>query len=56
MYTIILEWKEVTSKLKPSVFTINTIPERLEKKGDLFKGILDERIRKSNSKILKQLL
>lgn len=51
-----LEWKEVTSKLKPSDFTINTIRERLEKKGDLFKGILDERIRKSNSKILKQLL
>ncbi|HSV09230.1 MAG TPA: hypothetical protein VLI68_00580, partial [Hanamia sp.] len=51
-----LEWKEVTSKLNPSDFTVNTITERLEKKGDLFKGILDERIRKSNSKILKQLL
>lgn len=51
-----LDWKEVTSKLSPSEFTIKTIPKRLEKKGHLFKDILDKKIRISNSNILKQFL
>jgi len=35
-----LEWKEVTHKLSPSQFTIQNMPARLKKKGDLFKKIL----------------
>lgn len=31
-----LEWDEVTAKLKPSSFTIATMAERLQNKGDLF--------------------
>src|SRR5665213_2426211 len=50
-----LEWKEVNPKLNLFDFTIKTIPERLRKKGDLFKNILDEKVRMANSKILKSL-
>jgi bifunctional non-homologous end joining protein LigD len=35
-----LEWKEVKHGLSPSQFTMKTLPKRLEKKGDLFKGVL----------------
>jgi len=35
-----LEWKELKSGLRPSAFTIRSIKKRLDKKGDLFKGIL----------------
>src|SRR5262245_4364040 len=35
-----LKWQEVTKKLDPSRFTINTIPKRLEKVGDLWKPVL----------------
>ncbi|HSY61286.1 MAG TPA: DNA ligase D, partial [Cytophaga sp.] len=48
-----LEWKEVKKGLKPSQFTIKTIFERLEKKGDLFKGILGKGI--DMDKCLKNL-
>jgi bifunctional non-homologous end joining protein LigD len=48
-----LEWKEITSKLNASDFTINTIIERLSKKKDLFKGVLDKKIAERNSRILK---
>lgn len=51
-----LEWKEVNDKLDPAKFNINTIPERLKKKGDLFADVMDEKIRKKNSAILKTLL
>lgn len=51
-----LDWKEVNTKLNPSEFTIKTIAKRLEKKGDLFKNILNEKIRIANSKILKQFI
>ena len=47
-----LEWKEVTRKLHPHDFTIATIPPRLEKKGDLFKGVMDKRIALKNNKAL----
>ena len=39
-----LEWKEVKKGLHPSKFTIQTIFKRLEKKGDLFKGVLGKGI------------
>ncbi|MDE2079203.1 MAG: non-homologous end-joining DNA ligase [Patescibacteria group bacterium] len=32
-----LSWGEVNSKLDPSAFTLRTVPERLAKKGDLWK-------------------
>jgi bifunctional non-homologous end joining protein LigD len=35
-----LEWKEVKHGLHPSQFTIKNIKKRMEKKGDLFKGVL----------------
>ena len=50
-----LEWKEI-NKLDFKKFTIKTIFERLEKKGDLFKNILDEKVRTQNSNNLKQFL
>lgn len=35
-----LEWGEITDHLDPHDFTIFNVPKRLEKKGDLFSGIL----------------
>lgn len=35
-----LKWEEVKKGLHPSQFTINNIQKRLEKHGDLFKGVL----------------
>ncbi|HCP08457.1 MAG TPA: DNA ligase D, partial [Candidatus Moranbacteria bacterium] len=37
-----LEWKEVNQRLDPKKFNIKTIFKRLEKKGDLWKGMLKE--------------
>ncbi len=51
-----LEWKEINEKLDFKKFDIHTIQDRLKKKSDLFTGVMDEKIRKHNSKILKQLL
>ncbi len=48
-----LLWKEVKHGLKPSDFTIFNIKERVEKKGDLFSGVLKERI--NLSKCLRAL-
>lgn len=44
-----LEWKELNAKLDPSAFTISTILKRIEKKGDLFAGVLGEKIALKNS-------
>jgi bifunctional non-homologous end joining protein LigD len=54
--SIPLDWKEVNSKLNPGEFTIHNIAARLEKQGDLFKNILNEKVRSANSKILKRFL
>lgn len=51
-----LEWKEVDKRLRPENFTMENIAARLEKKGDLFKGVLDTKIALQNSKILKKLI
>jgi bifunctional non-homologous end joining protein LigD len=48
-----LEWKEVKKGLHPSKFNIKTIFKRLEKKGDLFKGVLGKGI--DMEKCLKKL-
>jgi len=39
-----LEWKEVKYELHPSKFTIKNIKARMEKKGDLFQGVLEKGI------------
>src|SRR4030095_1923780 len=39
-----LKWEEVKPGLHPSQFTIKTIPERIRKVGDLFKGVLGKGI------------
>jgi len=51
-----LEWKEINERLDPKKYDIHTMLERIEKKGDLFKRVMDEKIRKGNSRILKKLL
>jgi bifunctional non-homologous end joining protein LigD len=51
-----LEWREVNKKLDPTKFTIHTIGDRLQKKGDLFEGVMNEKIRKKNSTLLRKLL
>ena len=51
-----LEWKEVHEKLDPKKFDIHSILDRIKKKGDLFEGVMDEKTRQKNYKILKQLL
>jgi len=39
-----LDWKEVKPGLVPSSFTIKNVAKRVEKKGDLFKGVLEKGI------------
>ena len=39
-----LEWKEVKKGLRPAQFTIQSIFKRLDKKGDLFAGVLEKGI------------
>jgi bifunctional non-homologous end joining protein LigD len=51
-----LEWKEIQQSLNPESFTIKTILKRLEKKGDLFKGVHDSKIKKQNTPMLKSYL
>ena len=51
-----LEWKEINDTLDPKSFNIDTIFKRLDKKGDLFKTVINERIQSANSKILRSLL
>ncbi|MEX2404536.1 MAG: DNA ligase D [Balneolales bacterium] len=35
-------WEELEEGIHPSMFTINTVPKRLEKTGDLFKDVLSK--------------
>jgi bifunctional non-homologous end joining protein LigD len=51
-----LAWKEVNHKLDPGKFTMASMRERLEKKGDLFKQLTEAKIRKANTIHLKKLL
>jgi bifunctional non-homologous end joining protein LigD len=37
-----LDWDELESELSPSMFNIFNMPERLERLGDLFRGVLDD--------------
>ncbi|MES2648098.1 MAG: DNA ligase D [Bacteroidota bacterium] len=49
-----LQWKEVRPGLDPGDFTMQTILNRLERKGDLFKGVMEKKIMIANSKILSK--
>jgi bifunctional non-homologous end joining protein LigD len=51
-----LYWNEVSNKLNPKKFKIDTTEHRLEEKGDLVVDLLNIEIRRSNSKILRTLL
>jgi bifunctional non-homologous end joining protein LigD len=48
-----LNWKEVKSGLSPSKFTIHNTLKRIEKMGDLFQGVLKEKV--NIEKCLKKL-
>jgi bifunctional non-homologous end joining protein LigD len=50
-----LEWKEVKAGLDPSNFTMEAVLKRLEKKRDMFKEVLDEKIAMKNSILLKKV-
>jgi len=50
-----LEWKEINRRLDPHRFTILNIPARIEKKGDLFAGVLNKKIANANTKALRGL-
>jgi len=51
-----LSWKEVKPTLTPHAFTIQTIHERIKKKGDLFKDLLLTRQSVKNTRGLKKFL
>jgi bifunctional non-homologous end joining protein LigD len=40
-----LEWKEINGRLDPSTFSFDKTLARIKKKGDLFQGVLDRRLR-----------
>jgi bifunctional non-homologous end joining protein LigD len=50
-----LEWKEVKAGLDPLSFDISTIFKRIDKKGDLFAGVIDKKIASQNSSKLSAL-
>jgi bifunctional non-homologous end joining protein LigD len=50
-----LSWKEVRPGLDPAAFTLQTLRQRLEKKGDLFAGVMDPKTRKANDKRIQKL-
>ncbi|MCW3115523.1 MAG: ligase [Segetibacter sp.] len=50
-----LDWKEVNNKLDPLQFDINSIVKRIDKKGDIFKGVMDKKIAEGNAKVLRKL-
>jgi bifunctional non-homologous end joining protein LigD len=49
-----LNWNEITGKLDPHAFTIKTILKRIEKKGDLFRGVLSKENVARNDKALRK--
>jgi bifunctional non-homologous end joining protein LigD len=50
-----LDWKELTAKLDPYAFTIETIVRRVKQKGDLFSALRDERVLEKNTIALGRL-
>ena len=35
-----LHWDEVNDKLNPSIYTMEAVPDRLDRHGDLYEGVL----------------
>lgn len=50
-----IEWREVKAALDRYAFTMDTIEQRIKKKGDLFAGVLDEKLATTNIRRLHQL-
>lgn len=51
-----ITWTELRSSLDPAAFTLATMPQRVEKKGDLFEGVLDRKIGLGNDEKLRKFL
>lgn len=51
-----IQWDELDLKLKPTDFTIDTMPARLLDVGDLWKDIFNKKNQQQNNKVLKKLL
>ena len=51
-----LEWREIKPGLDPLQFNIDTIAKRLEKKGDLFEGVMESKIAIANTRQFKKIL
>lgn len=51
-----IEWEELTLKLKPTDFTMDTVPARLLEKGDLWAELTNQKIKTANSNVLQQIL
>lgn len=49
-------WKELSDNLTPEMFTMKTVLQRLEKRGDIFIKCLDKSVATKNNKILKRFL
>lgn len=50
-----LEWKEIKPGLDQTDFTIRSIAKRIEKKGDLLKGLFDGKVRQKNIDVLRSI-
>jgi bifunctional non-homologous end joining protein LigD len=51
-----IEWDELSLKMKPADFTIENIPARLLKTGDLWKDLHHLKLKSKNSKILEKMI
>lgn len=51
-----IEWQELNLKLKPTDFTIETMPARLLEKGDLWQDLQDPKLKTKNSVVLQKIL
>ena len=51
-----LSWREVRTSLEPSQFDMHNMMKRVERKGDLFAGVLDRKIAQANDKYLRDFL
>jgi bifunctional non-homologous end joining protein LigD len=51
-----LDWKEVKPGLKAEDFVMQNILNRIKKKGDLFKGVDDQKLKSKNSDSLRNYL
>jgi bifunctional non-homologous end joining protein LigD len=51
-----LDWKEVKTSLDRWSFNIESIGRRINRKGDIFAGVLDKKLATSNARILQKML